>query len=199
MANREVRPGTNDEPDEPLTYLIVDGENLDATLGVNVLGHRPAPDDRPRWERVVEFTRRQWGRPVKALFFINASSGDLPMPFLQALTAMGLRPIPLSGPPGVKVVDVGIQRTLEAIAKRDAGVMLGSHDVDFLPQLQVLLDGNRQVGLLAFREYVSARYAELIDAGLQVFDLEDDAGAFNKVLPRLRVIDLDRFDPEAFL
>ena len=199
MANREVRPGTKDELDGPLTYLIVDGENLDATLGVNVLGHRPAPDDRPRWERVVEFTRRQWGRPVKALFFINATSGDLPMPFLQALTAMGLRPIPLSGPPGVKVVDVGIQRTLEAISKRDAGVMLGSHDVDFLPQLQVLLDGSRQVGLLAFREYVSSRYADLVDAGLQVFDLEDDAGAFNKVLPRLRVIDLDRFDPEAFL
>jgi uncharacterized protein len=199
MANREVRPGMNGEPDEPLTYLIVDGENLDATLGVNVLGHRPAPDDRPRWERVVEFTRRQWGRPVKALFFINASSGDLPMPFLQALTAMGLRPIPLSGPPGVKVVDVGIQRTLDAIATREADVMLGSHDVDFLPQLQALLDGRRQVGLLAFREYVSSRYAELIDAGLQVFDLEDDAGAFNKVLPRLRVIDLDRFDPEAFL
>ena len=143
--------------------------------------------------------RRQWGRPVKALFFINASSGDLPMPFLQALTAMGLRPIPLSGPPGVKVVDVGIQRTLEAISKRDAGVMLGSHDVDFLPQVQALLGGGRRVGLLAFREYVSSRYADLVDAGLQVFDLEDDAGAFNKVLPRLRVIDLDRFDPEAFL
>lgn len=199
MANREVGPGTNDESEGPVTYLIVDGENLDATLGVNVLGRRPAPDDRPRWERVVEFTRRQWGHPVKALFFINASSGDLPMPFLQALTAMGLRPIPLSGPPGVKVVDVGIQRTLDAIAKREADVMLGSHDVDFLPQLQVLVDGTRQVGLLAFREFVSARYGELIDAGLQVFDLEDDAGAFNKVLPRLRVIDLDRFDPEAFL
>ena len=197
MAAREPRAAVDD--DGPVTYLLVDGENLDATLGVNVLGHRPAPDDRPRWERVVEFTRRQWGRPVKALFFINATSGDLPMPFLQALTAMGLRPIPLSGPPGVKVVDVGIQRTLEAISKRDAAVMLGSHDVDFLPQLQVLLDGSRQVGLLAFREYVSSRYADLVDAGLQVFDLEDDAGAFNKVLPRLRVIDLDRFDPEAFL
>jgi uncharacterized protein len=198
MTTPEVRPLVN-EAVGSVTYLIVDGENLDATLGVNVLGHRPAPDDRPRWERVLEFTRKTWGSPVKALFFINASSGDLPMPFLQALTAMGLRPVLLSGPPGVKVVDVGIQRTLGAIAGRAGDVMLGSHDVDFLPQVEALLAGGRRVGLLAFREFVSSRYAALVDAGLQIFDLEDDAGAFNKVLPRLRIIDIDLFDPAAFL
>ena len=100
----------------PVTYLLIDGENLDATLGVSLLGHRPAPEERPRWERVVEFAQRTWGSPVKALFFINASSGQAPMPFVQALVAMGLRPVLLSGPPGIKVVDVGIQRTLEAIS-----------------------------------------------------------------------------------
>ncbi|MCL1899318.1 MAG: nuclease, partial [Promicromonosporaceae bacterium] len=36
------------------TYLIVDGENIDATLGMNVLGRRPAPDERPRWDRITE-------------------------------------------------------------------------------------------------------------------------------------------------
>ena len=107
-----------------VTYLVIDGENLDATLGVNLLGHRPAPDERPRWERVLEFAQRRWSQPVKALFFLNASSGNLPMPFIQALTAMGLRPVPLSGPPGMKVVDVGIQRMLEAIVDRDADVVL---------------------------------------------------------------------------
>jgi uncharacterized protein len=199
MAAREAKSPGNEVVDGPVTYLLVDGENLDATLGVNVLGHRPAPEDRPRWERVLEFTRTTWGRPVNALFFINASSGELPMPFLQALTAMGLRPVLLSGPPGVKVVDVGIQRTLTAIADRDGHVMLGSHDVDFLPQLQPLLGGERRVGLVAFREFVSARYADLIASGLEIFDLEDDARAFNRVLPRLRVIDIDAFDPAAFL
>src|SRR5687767_2398135 len=82
-------------PSEPVTYLLIDGENLDATLGMSVLGHRPAPEERPRWERVVDFAKRAWGTPVKPLFFINASSGNLPMPFLQALVAMGLRPVPL--------------------------------------------------------------------------------------------------------
>ena len=183
----------------PVTYLLIDGENLDATLGVSVLGHRPAPEERPRWERVVEFAQRIWGRPVKALFFINASSGNLPMPFVQALVAMGLRPVLLSGPPGMKVVDAGIQRTLEAIAGRDGDVMLASHDGDFLPQAQALLGSSRRVGVLAFREFLNSGYTELALAGLQIFDLEDDAACFNRVLPRLRIIDIENFDPAAFL
>jgi len=185
--------------EEAVTYLLIDGENLDATLGVSVLGHRPAPDERPRWERVVEFVQRTWGCPVKALFFINASSGNLPMPFVQALVAMGLRPVLLSGPPGMKVVDAGIQRTLGAIAGRAGNAMLASHDGDFLPHVQALLGGERRVGLLAFRELLNAGYPELVAAGLQVFDLEDDVRCFNQVLPRLRIIDIESFDPEAFL
>ncbi len=199
MATRDGRPSTNEVVGGPVTYLLLDGENLDATLGVNVLGHRPAPEDRPRWERVLDFARSTWGQPVKALFFINASSGDLPMPFVQALVAMGLRPVLLSGPSNVKVVDVGIQRTLEAIADRDGDVMLGSHDVDFLPQIKALLGGDRRVGLLAFREFVSSQYADLLPSGLQIYDLEDDARSFNRVLPRIRIIDIDAFDPAAFL
>ena len=100
------------------------------------------------------------------------------MPFVQALLALGFRPVPLSGPPGMKVVDVGIQRMLEAIAERDADVVLGSHDGDFLPQVQALLGAGRRVALLGFREFVNGGYAELADDGLQVFDLETDAKAF---------------------
>ncbi len=183
----------------PVTYLVIDGENLDATLGGNLLQRKPQPDERPRWERVVEFARRTWDRPVKALFFMNASAGTLPMGFVQALNALGLRPVPLSGPPGVKVVDVGIQKMLDAVRGTDGHVLLGTHDGDFLDEVTALLDGERRVGLLAFREFVSTRYAELTARGLQVFDLEDDVRAFNQPLPRLRIIDLDDFDPTAFL
>lgn len=190
---------TGDAPDRGVTYLVIDGENLDATLGGSVLGRRPAPEERPRWERVVAFAERTWGQPVKALFFINASSGNLPMPFLQALLAMGYRPVLLSGAPTVKVVDVGIQRTLEAIAHRSGDVLLGSHDGDFLGHVEALLRVGRRVGLLAFREFLSASYLELAGDGLAVFDLEDDARCFNRVLPRMRIIDIDAFDPEAFL
>ena len=182
-----------------MTYLVIDGENLDATLGISLLGHRPAPDERPRWERVLDFAQRVWDQPVKGLFFLNASSGTLPLSFVQALIAIGLRPVPLSGPPGMKVVDVGIQRMLEAIAGRDADVVLGSHDGDFLPQVQGLLGAGRRVALLGFREFVNGGYAELAEAGLQVFDLESDAKAFTRPLPRVRILDIEAFDPAAFL
>lgn len=184
---------------EPVTYLLVDGENLDATLGSSLLGRKPHPDERPRWDRVLEYVRTTWQRPVKGLFFMNASTGFLPMGFVQALVAIGFRPVPLSAPPGVKVVDVGIQKMLGAISGTDGWVVLGSHDGDFLDEVGALLDGDRRVALLAFREHISTRYAELHERGLSVLDLEDDAKAFNQPLPRLRIIDLDAFDPAAFL
>lgn len=190
--------GDGDEGGRP-TYLLVDGENLDATLGNSILGRRPAPEERPRWERVVSFVEQTWGQPVRALFFLNASSGHLPMAFLQALTAMGLRPVLLSGPDDVKVVDVGIQRTLAALRNREADVVLGSHDGDFLPQVRDLLDGSRRVGVIGFTELVSSGYRDLAGDGVQIFDLEADAHSFNVELPRMRIIAIDDFDPEAFL
>ena len=186
-------------PEPSTTYLVLDGENLDATLGNSILGHRPAPDQRPRWERVLSYVTGVWDQPVKALFFLNASAGTLPMPFVQALMAMGLRPVPLSGPPGMKVVDVGIQRMLEAIAAREGDVVLGSHDGDFLPQVTQLLGAGRRVGLLGFGEFMNSGYGALHADGLQVFDLEHDARAFTKPLPRVRILDIEAFDPVAFL
>ena len=182
-----------------LTYLLIDGENLDATLGNSILGRRPAPEERPRWDRVKAFAEEVWGHEVRPLFFINASSGDLPMPFLQALNAMGLRPVLLRGAADVKVVDVGIERTLEALVDRPGDVLLGSHDGDFVEAMGALLDGDRRVGVLGFRELISSAYEPLVGEGLALFDLESDARAFNVLLPRMRVIDLDDFDPAEFL
>jgi putative heme uptake system protein len=182
-----------------LTYLLIDGENLDATLGTNILGRRPAPEERPRWDRVKTFAEEVWGREARALFFINASSGDLPMPFLQALNAMAFRPVLLRGPSDVKVVDIGIQRTLEALRDRRGDVILGSHDGDFVESVAALLDGSRRVGVIGFRELISSAYEPLVADGLEYFDLESDAHAFNAPLPRMRIIDLDEFDPVDFL
>ena len=184
--------------DGETTYLLIDGENIDATLGTRVLGRRPESNERPRWDRVLEFARSSWDRPVKSLFFINASSGTMPVGFVQALIGMGLRPIPLSGSPDQKVVDIGIQRTLDAIAGSHGDVMLATHDGDFLPQVEKLLGVGRRVGLLAFPELASAGYSSLGE-GFEIFDLEVDVGCFNQVLPRLRIIDVDEFDPTAYL
>jgi uncharacterized protein len=187
------------DPAPPMTYLLVDGENIDATLGVSVLGRRPNPDERPRWDRVRDFAKDVWGQPVRALFFLNATSGQMPMTFVQALLALDYRPIPLAGGPGEKVVDIGIQRTLEALEERPGDILLASHDGDFLPQMTRLIDGQRRVGLLGFREFVNSRFAELSANGMQTFDLEDDVKCFTTVLPRVRIISIDSFDPVRFL
>jgi uncharacterized protein len=186
-------------PDPSHTYLLVDGENIDATLGLSVLGRRPGPEERPRWDRVREFAAGVWDQPVTALFFLNASSGQLPMPFVSALLALDFRPIPLAGAPGEKAVDIGIQRTLDALKDRPGDVLLASHDGDFLPQMEALLTGGRKVGLLGFREFVNSRFSELTGAGLTMYDLEDDVRCFRTVLPRVRIIPLDAFDPTLYL
>jgi putative heme uptake system protein len=183
------------------TFLLVDGENIDATLGGSLLGRRPAPEERPRWDRVRDHARALWEQPVRGLFFLNAS-GHVPMAFVQALSALDFRPVLLSGPADVKVVDVAIQRTLEALVQRDGGdVLLASHDGDFAAAMAAVLrgDGDRRVGVLGFRELISSALRDLEEEGLELLDLEDDVQAFTVALPRVRVIPIDRFDPWTLL
>ena len=103
--------------DPRITYVLIDGENIDATLGTSILGRRPRPEERPRWERVLQFAQELWRQPAAGLFFL-AANNELPMPFVQALMAIGYRPVPLSGAAGEKVVDIAIQRTLSEIRRR---------------------------------------------------------------------------------
>jgi uncharacterized protein len=185
---------TRGETAERRSYLLIDGENLDATLGTSILGRRPMPEERPRWNRVLEHVEQRWGQPVNGLFFL-AVAGDMPMSFVQAIISIGYRPIPLQGEG--KVVDIAIQRTLAALADREADVALGSHDGDFLEDLGRLCDGTRRVGLLGFGEFFNSGFRDL--PGLEMIDLEYDVGAFRTPLPRVRVIPIDEFDPLDFL
>jgi uncharacterized protein len=185
---------------ERRTYVLVDGENIDATLGTSILMRRPQSEERPRWDRLLGFAEKRWEQPVTGLFFLAASGGTdgLPMSFVQALLALGYRPIPISGGPEDKVVDIAIQRTLVELRNRAADVILVSHDGDFVPQVTDLCDG-RRVGLMAFQEFRNAEYLPLEGQGLELFDLEYDVHAFNTRLPRVRVIPIDEFDPAQFL
>ena len=178
------------------TWVLVDGENIDATLGSSILGRRPQPDERPRWDRILTFIAGTWNQEARGLFFLNAST-NLPMSFVQALLAMGFQPVPLSGDADEKVVDIAIQRTLQALRDRDDDVMLVSHDGDFVDDIGALADGSRRVGILAFEEFRNAAFAQI--PGVQLYDLEFDAGAFDAQLPRVRIIPIDEFDPAQFL
>ncbi len=187
---------------ERTTYVLVDGENIDATLGQSILGRRPRPDERPRWERVLQFVEEGWDQPAQGLFFL-AANNDLPMAFVQALIAIGYRPIPLSGDLGEKVVDIAIQRTLSELRKRSSDVVLVSNDGDFADHIDALLDGDegfdRRVGVVGFREFRNSAFARLEDEGLEFFDLEYDVDAFNASLPRVRIIPIEQFNPLDFL
>ncbi len=215
MTTTTAGADASPEAGSAMTYVLVDGENIDATLGMSLLGHRPSPDERPRWDRLLSFAERTFAQPTRGLFFLNASSGSMPMAFVQALTAIGYRAIPLAGSGDEKVVDVGIQRTLAAIGEREGDVLLVSHDGDFIDEVRDLLDvpspsgARRRVGVVGFREYVNIRLASLSThgmsapdestRGLRLYDLESDVDAFTTLLPRVRVIPLDSFDPDRYL
>ena len=158
---------------ERTTYVLVDGENIDATLGQSILGRRPQPHERPRWDRLLHFAESAWDQPATGLFFL-AANGELPMPFVQALMAIGFRPVPLSGASDEKVVDIAIQRTLAELERREADVMLASNDGDFIEQLEPLVTPGRRSALLAFREFRNAGFVPLFERGLEFHDLELD-------------------------
>lgn len=182
--------------DDRLTYLLVDGENVDGALG-SIIGHRPEPGQRPRWQHLLDFIGREFGTGVRGLFFINASHG-YHAAFVQALVAIGYRPVLLAGGDEDKVVDLGILRTLAALRERPGDVLVASHDADFADELRTLVaGGGRRVGAIGFPELTSQRLRDI--EGLELFDLEHDARAFEVELPRLRVIPIAEFDPAAFL
>ncbi|WP_114853901.1 NYN domain-containing protein [Brachybacterium sp. YJGR34] len=180
---------------ERTTYLLVDGENIDATLGVSVLGRRPQPEERPRWNKLIHHAEATWQQSVKGLFFL-AVEDSLPSGFVQALIAIGYKVVPLRGEG--KVVDIAIQRTAEALQSRPADVLLVSHDKDFAPQMEALASTpERRTGLVGFREFMATDLQDI--PGIEFHDLEYDVAAFTSRLPRVRIIEIDEFDPLEFI
>ena len=111
------------------TFVLVDGENIDATLGTSLLNRRPQPEERPRWERVTDYAAELGASrspacssstpPAAAARHVRAGAAGDGLPARS----------PSAGDSDEKVVDVGIQRTLDALRGHpDADVLLCSHD-----------------------------------------------------------------------
>lgn len=189
-------------PAEPRrTFVLVDGENIDATLSNYVLERAPRKEDRPRWNRVREFAVKSWGAPaeqVLGLFFLNASRG-IHGGFVQALRFAGFAPVPLRGAEDESVVDLGLCRTLQALRGEPCDLLLVSHDGGYAEDMRALAEdgAEHRLGVLCFPEYLSGKLQGL--SGVSVHDLELDADAFDREpLPRLRIVDVRDFDPVAF-
>jgi len=182
-------------------YLLVDGENIDRTLG-QILSKKPKSEQRPRWDKVKIFIEKEFQASCHPLFFLNANDG-VSGSFIQALRIVDFIPISLTGPAEIKIVDQGIIKTLEAIKKQTEdppfGVVLVTHDADF-HRTFIALHENRQLAMIAFKEYLSGEYENI--PKLRVYDLEDDVKAFKEgvsPLPRLRSVHIDQFNPEQYL
>ena len=171
------------------TYVLVDGENIDATLGSQILGSRPQPDERPRWDRLIAFTEDTWGQPATGLFFLAASAApDAVRPSAQRdgfrRRAAGRR---------TRREDRRHRHPAHACGAvaRDADVMLVSNDGDFLEDVDPLW-GRRVPPCSQFRS--SATSGSPFDAGRSSRP-RVRRKAFDARLPRIRVIPIEEFDP----
>ena len=141
----------------------------------------------------------RWGQPVQGLFFL-AANAELPLAFVQALLAMGWRPVPLSGGANQKIVDIAIQRTIEAIAspgrRRHAG-----HPRRRLPAAARGAAAPRAAGWAwsASRSSATGASRPWPTAAWSSSTWSPTSLAFNVTLPRIRIIPIDEFDPLDFL
>ena len=88
-------------------------------------------------------------------------------------------------------------QVLQRARAEEADVVLASHDVDFAPHMQALAAEGSRVAVMGFEEFMSAELRAV--NGMEVWDLEREVGAFDAPLPRLRIIELDAFDPSRYL
>ena len=187
------------------TYVLVDAENLDWAVS-HVVGRKPEPSDRVQFDRILAFAGERYEAPVRCVVALNARGEQLPdamVGFVRALKSAGCDVALVHGRPDQKVVDLALLKLLEAVRTQRAGanVVLASHDgSDFAPALKPLLEeGGRKVAVLGLREFVSQKFRDLVPAGLEIHDLELDAKAFLRPLPRLVPVRVEDFDPTAFL
>jgi uncharacterized protein len=179
----------------PLDLLVWDAPNIDMTLS-NVIGARPSPASRPRFDAIGRwFVAAAGERDVEASVFTNVVPGNAAQMrgWIEAIRGFGYAVFakPKRGP------DDDIDGAmLDHIAERAASGLLARLVVasgdgrNFREPLEALARAGTEVVVLSFAEV--AGYAQ--ESGALTFvDLEDVPGAFTAPLDRIR---LDALPPE---
>lgn len=132
-------------------YVLIDGENLDATLDASIVRHGPKPVRAAALEAGHRVRAHLGLGRLRRVVLHQLDVRNATWPFVAAIQSAGFGPVLLSGSTRKeKAFDVGIQRTVEALMRRDRDVQRGSHDRDFLPQVEQLIDSAHGVAILGF-------------------------------------------------
>lgn len=169
--------------------LFVDGPNMDMVLGSNILGRRPWPEERPRWNRVADFARGklQVAKPTFVLNgnqFANGSTGLLA--FRLALRDHMGYDVSCPCGDGTDPVDQYILQQLKTIARSEepCSVAVMTHDHGYAPDLRKIMALGATVWVIGFPEEMSPQLLALRSRGAIILDLEHDLSAFDIPLPR---------------
>lgn len=176
--------------------LFIDGPNVDATFGKNVLGRKPKSHERCRWDRFLELARKKFGVTC-ARFVLNGDRfDDKSASFFRALRTFGfVVETPKSVNRGYEdasdPVDNSILEGIHGLPKSSHGadvngVMLVSHDGGYAQSLLDVIEAERIVYIVGFREWLAPELVGLEYYGARILDLEHEFGAFNVSLDRPR-------------
>jgi uncharacterized protein len=184
---------TDDRPE--LDLLVWDAPNVDMTLS-NVIGGRPTPASRPRFDAVARWMiAAAEDREVEGCVFANVPPGAAVnmRGWVEAIRSFGYAVFarPKLGPDDDVDEDMVLHIQDRARTHRLRRLLVASGDGrNFLEPLEELARTGVEVIVVSFAEV--AGYAQ--ESPLITFvDLEDVPGAFTSALPRVR---LDNLPPE---
>ena len=183
--------GTTDERPE-LDLLVWDAPNVDMTLS-NVIGGRPTPSSRPRFDAVARWLLAAAGdREVEGTVFANVPPGGAVSMrgWIEAIRSFGYDVFarPKLGPDDDVDADMLAHIRSRAATHLLRRLVVASGDGrNFLEPLEELARTGVEVVVLSFSEV--AGYAQESDL-ISFVDLEDVPGAFTTPLPRVRLDNL---------
>jgi uncharacterized protein len=191
-ASASEVPAAADDGRTELDLLVWDAPNVDMTLS-NVIGARPTPSSRPRFDAVARWLLSSAEeRDVEGTVFANVPPGGAVSMrgWIEAIRSFGYDVFarPKLGPDDDVDADMVDHIRLRARTRRLHRVVVASGDGrNFLDPLEELARGGVEVVVLSFSEVAGyAQESELIS----FVDLEDVPGAFTTPLPRVRLDNL---------
>lgn len=175
--------------DGPLDLLVWDAPNIDMTLS-NVIGAKPSPASRPRFDAIARwFVQSAGDRDVEASVFANIppAAATTMRGWIEALRSFGYAVFakPKTHPDDDVDLDMLAHISDRTRSRRLVRLVVASGDGrNFLEPLEDLARDGVDVVVLSFSEV--AGYA--LESDLLTFvDLEDVPGAFITPLDRVRL------------